>query len=105
MALSEQVPGSRELLVHCGSLSKVLSPGLQLGCLVSQGCFAYPQTSYRGTAANGSGRFLVVNGHQYLLSILKSPFFIALGYLMWQFEMETVKHLQGGRPHKRTYTN
>jgi DNA-binding transcriptional MocR family regulator len=25
------VPGSRDLLVHCGSLSKVLSPGLRVG--------------------------------------------------------------------------
>ncbi|MBX3632614.1 MAG: PLP-dependent aminotransferase family protein, partial [Simplicispira sp.] len=31
LALSAQVPGSRELLVHCGSLSKVLSPGLRVG--------------------------------------------------------------------------
>ena len=29
--LSATVPGSRELLVHCGSLSKVLSPGLRVG--------------------------------------------------------------------------
>ena len=29
--LSATVPGSRELLVHCGSLSKVLSPGLRKG--------------------------------------------------------------------------
>jgi len=31
LALSAQVPGSRELLAHCGSLSKVLSPGLRVG--------------------------------------------------------------------------
>ena len=31
LALSSEVPGSRALLVHCGSLSKVLSPGLRVG--------------------------------------------------------------------------
>ena len=35
LALSDSVPGSRELLAHCGSLSKVLSPGLRIGWMIA----------------------------------------------------------------------
>ena len=36
LALSADVPGSRDLIAYCGSLSKVLSPGLRLGWMAAQ---------------------------------------------------------------------
>ena len=35
LALSDEVSGSRDWLAHCGSLSKVLSPGLRVGWLIA----------------------------------------------------------------------
>ena len=35
LALSADVPGSRDWLAHCGSFSKILSPGLRVGWLIA----------------------------------------------------------------------
>ena len=35
LALTADVPGSRDWVVHCGSLSKVLSPGLRVGWMIA----------------------------------------------------------------------
>ncbi|QIL79100.1 PLP-dependent aminotransferase family protein [Diaphorobacter sp. HDW4A] len=68
LALSPSVPGSREWLAHCGSLSKVLCPGLRIGWLI-----AHPELLARATMCKQfsdahTSTYAQATAAQYLLS-------------------------------------
>lgn len=68
LALSDQVPGSRNWLVHCGSLSKVLSPGLRVGWMVAPPDLLARATMCKQFSDAHTSTFAQATAAQYLLS-------------------------------------
>jgi DNA-binding transcriptional MocR family regulator len=66
LALTEQVPGSRDCLVHCGSLSKVLSPGLRLGWMIAPAQLLAKATMCKQFSDAHTSTFAQATAAQYL---------------------------------------
>lgn len=66
LALSDAVPGSRERLVHCGSLSKVLSPGLRVGWMVAPPALLAKATMCKQFSDAHTSTFAQATAAQYL---------------------------------------
>ena len=68
LALSAQVPGSRDWLAHCGSLSKVLSPGLRVGWMVAPPELLAKATMCKQFSDTHTSTFAQATAAQYLKS-------------------------------------
>jgi 2-aminoadipate transaminase len=68
LALAKDVPGSRELLAHCGSLSKVLSPGLRIGWMIAPAELLAKATMCKQFSDAHTSTFAQATAAQYLKS-------------------------------------
>ncbi len=66
LALSAQVSGSRDWLVHCGSLSKVLSPGLRVGWMIAPPALLAKATMCKQFSDAHTSTFAQATAAQYL---------------------------------------
>lgn len=68
LALSSEVLGSREWLAHCGSLSKVLSPGLRIGWLIANAELLAKAVMCKQFSDAHTSTFAQATAAQYLLA-------------------------------------
>ena len=68
LALSSEVLGSRDWLAHCGSLSKVLSPGLRIGWLIAPAQLLAKAVMCKQFSDAHTSTFAQATAAQYLLA-------------------------------------